>query len=302
MAEVKQKKEHRLVFIDLECVPNERVSYSAGGKLAVDPTARNTIQLAACELDGTMIVPEMNINPCIDWKKNESFLGYAAKCWKVKKKEDVPVVAISLPTFGAAIVRAVVEIYKKMGNNVLLVCHNGKKWDIPVIHQQCTDSKVRIVLLHESFGFDTRYILYRLGKPKGSKDRSWSLDSTHKRVFGESIQHAHTAVADVQALARLMREYMRSLQIHKEADFVKHLQTSDDKKGIFNLPWTPMVPPGGPAVDSFVAAVKAEENEDEVRFKRVVEKIKTGGNHQKFKDPELEELFLKMRDLTLGKQ
>ncbi len=286
MSESKREEAYRIAVLDLECVPNEKATYSDKGKLVVDTNARNTIQLAVCELDGTVVVPEMNINPCVDWKKNEGFLSYTAKCWKVKK-EEVPVSALQLPVFSTAIRNAVVLIEEKLGKNVILCCHNGKQWDIPILHNQCKANGILITLLNGAIGFDTRFIMCKLGKKPDSKDKTWALDTTYKRLFEQPISRGHTASADTQALGRLLREYMRQKGIHKEAELVKRL-FNEERKGIFELPWS----------KGFVAAEKATEGV-EWHFKQVVDKIKNGKGAEKFKDPELEKLFIQLQKLTI---
>lgn len=292
----------RLVLIDLECVPNENATYGKTGSLIVDPLARNTIQLAACELDGTPIVPELNINPCVDWKRVETFLGYTAKCWKTERK-NVPAFASSLPSFGVAYLKAMAQIRKQMGADVIFVGHNIKQWDEVILSRQAKEANVNIIMFNSVKGFDTRFVMYGFGKAPGVKDRSWSLGKVYTRVFGGKIKDAHTANGDVQALAYLMREFMRSKGIRTEEGFIRYLK--EKEKGMFEIPFTKQVETKGdvsPDSSSDDEPGEQEEQPFEKQFENMVQKIKENKHKEKFKDAELEEIFVAMQSLTLRKK
>lgn len=257
MAESKSKaKGWRLVCFDTEVVPDEPPTRLRNGFIVADANKRVMLQYAFTDLDGDLLVPVTNLNPQINWANVPDFKDYAAKCWGVKP-EDVLEEAACLPTFHQCFMASISTLRSEVSKKLIIAAHNGHAWDFVVLLKQMKQAGFKFPRDMEIIALDTKSLVQFLLRKYDDKDRKWSLGYAYEKLFKKKIAKQHTAAADCEALARVLRKYILDMDLDDEQALVAHLFDASNKAfrrdtfaelqhGKVKLEAKKLDPPGGP--------------------------------------------------------
>jgi DNA polymerase III epsilon subunit-like protein len=244
-----------------------------------NPRVKNIIQISFVDFEGQVIATQ-NINPEVCWEDRLPFLGYVSKCWGCTKFGVVGK-AKSLPTFKQAMPEVLAKLAGALGPNIILAGHNSHAWDAIVLQRQMKEADITLPFSVKSF--DTRRIVAKLRK-KSVDDHKWNLGYVYQRAFSEDIKRAHTAEADAQALARMIRAHASDRNIRCESKAVNQLVRFEPlgfNAKAFDGCWNPP---------------KTKKEKFDADFKEMVAVLETKKGPLDFSDSEIE----KIRD-TLSK-
>jgi hypothetical protein len=275
----------RLVCYDLETVPNSVPKLMRDGRSIPDPHTSSIVQIAFCDFEGNPIIPNLNLNPEIDWKNVKNFTSYVKRAWDVDTEDELPHIASELPTFADAMPGVLLKLLRVVGPRIILTAHNGRAWDDCVLGRQMREAGLRFPF--EVKAFDTRYIAHKL-RLKDKKERKWKLSYVYQRAFGEKIKDAHTALPDAVALARIVRAHASDKGIKTEAACVEQLRFEKGMR-LAAFPGCEMLQDRG------------EPDEFEADFKEMVETLKKQ-KARAWKDKELASLYEQMSALVISKK
>jgi len=259
MAESKSKG-WRLVCFDTEVVPDEPPTRLRNGFIVADANKRVMLQYAFTDLDGDLLVPATNLNPQINWADVPDFKGYAGKCWGVKP-EDVEIEAKCLPTFAQSFMASISTLRLEVGKKLVVAAHNGHAWDFVIMLKQMNQAGFKFPPDMQIVALDTKSLVQFLLRKVDDKDRKWNLGHAYEVLFKKKIAKQHTAAADCEALARILRKYILDMDLDDEAAFIVHL-FKDANKGLRRDTFASLgakvevkkaalaapTPPGGPAL------------------------------------------------------
>lgn len=195
----------RLVFFDTETHPIVPPVKLRSGKSIPSPDNSRIIQDAFGDINGDMVLPNQNINPEVDFNDfDEAYTKYVTNAWGVTTRE-LQAEAKRLPTFAQSFMAQIYALRTQVSKRLLIAAHNGGGWDFPIVVRQMKEHKFVFPDDMEIKFLDTQFICKQVVKMFEPKSRKWNLGYVHELVFKETIPDQHTAQADVQALARIVR-------------------------------------------------------------------------------------------------
>jgi len=247
------KSKWKLILFDLETVPDGKPAMTRTGRSIPNSKRSKTIQISMVTYDGQVILPNLNINPQVDWNDIKGFTKYAEKAWDlISRPQALAKHAGTLPTLTEAW-PTIIKTLESLGtNNIILAGHNIHGWDIPVLKTQMSLMGLNWPKDMNIKTWDTRSAFYKWSNmPKGTG--KWGLDFLYQNAFKNehiAISVRHTAMGDTIAMHKLMQHLIYKLFGHKkldEFDFLEWLLLSastNKLKGVQTLRGcTPLSPP-----------------------------------------------------------
>lgn len=251
--DMEDKSKWKLILFDLETVPDGKPAMTRTGRSIPNSKRSKTIQISMVTYDGQVILPNLNINPQVDWNDIKGFTKYAEKAWDlISRPQALAKHAGTLPTLTEAwpiIIRALESLGT---NNIILAGHNIHGWDIPVLKTQMSLLRLNWPEHMNIKTWDTRSAFYKWSNmPKGTG--KWGLDFLYQNAFKNehiAISVRHTAMGDTIAMHKLMQHLIYKLFGHKkldEFDFLEWLLSSastNKLKGVQTLRGCTPLPQG----------------------------------------------------------
>lgn len=114
------------------------------------------------------------------------------------------------------------------GKQVILVAHNGRRFDVPFLISEFQRCSVEIP--QDWLFLDTLYIARQLVNPDGSKLPSVSLDSLRQYYNIDLVGPAHRAMQDVMTLAHVLQKMTFQLKLTVPELLERSFRASDITK------------------------------------------------------------------------